>query len=158
MPRLVAVRQRIERRPGRRLGIERLGKLAGNTDLAGSRVHLDVDVDLVAALHPRAGPVLRADADHWRAVDGRDAGAVGEAVDRHADFRPPARAERLDDVLRHAEPGRRLAALEDRGMEPHGSPSGDLVEAARLDLEHETVDRDAPDPGMRPEPLDLRAH
>src|SRR6185295_2032079 len=63
VPRLVAVRERIEHAAGVRGGVERLGEVVRFGDDAGRRIELDVDVDDVTTRDSGGLPDVRADPD-----------------------------------------------------------------------------------------------
>src|SRR5437867_5466844 len=78
---LVAVREPVERAPGGRVAIECAREVGRDIDLAGSRVELEVDVQLVAGLDASGGTVLGGDPDQeFVAIDGHGV-AICIAVD-----------------------------------------------------------------------------
>jgi hypothetical protein len=99
----------LERLARCRVALERRGQLGRNVELARRRVQLDPDLDLVAGRDARLLAHRRADREQELTPHPCHRRLIAVAAERHPDARPVAATERGDDLLRHPDPGRRLA-------------------------------------------------
>jgi SAM-dependent methyltransferase len=98
--------------------VEGMHRVGGDDDLAGLRVELDADVDLVAGADAGAAPVRGAERDHELAAHHGDRAPIGVAAHGDSDRQPLDCPQVGDDLGWHSEAGGGLAAEQDDGTEP----------------------------------------
>src|SRR5690606_14323987 len=121
VPRLVRVRQLVERRPGGRFGVQRRGEVLRYLDLARRGVQLDVYVQLIATRDSGLRAVVGAQADHELAAHGGDRAAVRVTVQRDGHRRALPSAKGLHDFRRNLDASGVPGSLHDDRPYPHGA-------------------------------------